>query len=267
MKIEHNTIYNMDCFKGMKHIPNNSIDLVLTDPPYKKTQNPYDKKPIDISLFWKETKRILKKRGCIISTAVQPFTTDLISSNRSMFKYDLVWVKNRGTDFLNANSKPINSHESVLVFNELGEHENILIFYSLLPSYNPQKTKGKPYKKIKAKSTLYKNYNPHTRVPTASEDGSRFPTTVLYFARVENNLHPNQKPLKLFEWLIKSYSNKGDLVLDPFLGVGTTALACLRLQRNFIAFELEKEYSDIAKERIKPFTAEQKRLEQFKELS
>lgn len=237
----------MDCFEGMKPIPDHSIDLILTDPPYDKTQNKWDY-AIDIELFWKNCIRVLKKRGCIVLTTVQPFTSKLIFSNPSMFRYELIWEKNRGSDFLNANVKPINAHE------------NILIFYNKSPAYNPQRTQSQPYKKVKPKSKTFRNYNPHTRVPTESKDGSRFPTSVIKFARVENNVHPTQKPLKLFEWLIKTYSNEGDLILDPYLGSGTTAVACLRLQRNFIAFELERNYCKIAEERIRPFTAEQKRL-------
>lgn len=242
----------MDCYEGMKHIPDKSIDLVLTDPNYDKTQNDWDT-PINIELFWKETKRVLKERGCIILTAVQPFTSDMIVSNRSMFRYDLVWEKNRGTDFLNAQKKPINVHES------------ILIFYSSFPSYTPQKTQSKPYKSWNKKESVAKqtNYGKMRTNVSESKDGKRYPLSVLYFKKVERAIHPTQKPLKLFEWLINSYSNESDVVLDPFLGSGTTALACLRLQRDFIAFELKEKYCKIAESRIKLFREEQKRLDSF----
>ena len=137
--------------------------------------------------------------------------------------------------------------------------------YNALPTFNPQRLQSKPYKKVRPKSETFRNYGKHIRVPTESKDGSRCPISVLPFSRVENGVHPTQKPLELFEWLIKTYTNEGDLVLDPFLGSGTTALACLRLQRNFIAFELEEKYFKIANERIKPFNLEQKRLEEFLE--
>jgi len=250
MEIKLNTIYNIDCFEGLKFIEDKSIDMILTDPPYNKIQSSWEY-DLDLTLFWKEIKRIIKPSGAIVLTCAQPFTSKLVSSNLSMFRYELVWVKNRGTDFLNVNKKPLQAHE------------NILVFYKKLCTYNPQKTQKNPYVKKSAKKESSDHHNPIKRTPIINRDGKRFPLSILYFNKVERGIHPTQKPLGLFEWLIKTYTNKGDLVLDPFLGSGTTALACLRLQRNFIAFEREEKYCLLAEERIKPFRKEQKRLDKL----
>lgn len=232
-----NIVYNEECIQGLKKLPENSINLVLTDPPYNKTnRNEWDK-PIDLKEWWVEIKRVLKENGCIIITASQPFTTDLINSNRNWFRYTLVWDKVNVSNPLNAKIMP-------LVY-----HEDICVFYKNKPTYNPQKTNPENKRKWKqyASSTNFGEVN-------SGKEGfveGKYPRSILVFSNAKRNgLHPTQKPIELFKWLIKTYSNEGDIVLDTFIGSGTTAVACKELNRNFIGFEVNKKYCDITNERL-----------------
>ena len=242
-------VYQEDCIEGMKKIPSNSIDLVLTDPPYGITACEWDK-PIDLKNFWVEIKRVLKENGCVIVTASQPFTTDLINSNREMFKYCLIWVKSRRVGFSIANKQPMRMYE------------NILVFYDKQPIYNPQ-LEEKPKEDIR-----FRKKQPKSKkgVYGIAQDGVKdvfekrtipidknYPSNVLFFKSNCNSktFHPTQKPVELFKYLIKTYSNENQLVLDCFAGSGTTAIACIETNRKYICFENNPQYFKIINNRIK----------------
>lgn len=227
-------LFNDDCLKILPTIADKSIDLVLTDPPYGTTACKWDS-IIPLDKLWIELKRIGKENTAFVFTSSQPFTTTLINSNFNEFRYDLVWCKNQGTGFYNANRMPLRSHE------------DILVFYKKLPVYNPQKTDGKPYKQKRGSaSDVYRGKDLYI----TESDGKRFPLSWNLFKKDKEKLHPTQKPIALMEYLIKTYTNENDTVLDFTMGSGTTGIACKNLNRNFIGIELNKQYFDIAKERI-----------------
>jgi site-specific DNA-methyltransferase (adenine-specific) len=246
MNILTNSIQLIDCSLGYKQISDASIDLILTDPPYGVTACPWDKKP-DINQMWAEFNRIIKPNGAIVITATQPFATDVINANRKFFRYDLVWVKNTAVGFLNANRMP------------LRQHELILVFYKKLPQYHPQKVPGKRYvhKSSGRMSSVYNQV-----CVSSGESSERYPTSVLHFSKDTGpgKKHPTQKPKALFEWVIKSYSEKDCVVFDPYMGSGTTAVAAIATGRNYIGFEKEPEYYDLALHRIQTERKAQKDL-------
>jgi len=216
-----------------------SVDMILCDLPYGVTANKWDC-VISLDKLWEHYSRIIKDKGVIVLTAIQPFTCVLVMSNLADFKYELVWKKHKGTDFFRVKQKPMRIHE------------NILIFCKSQPTYNPQFSKGEPYKSI-INARNSPNYSIKRLGKSESVDGRRYPTTVLEFRHDSylKQLHPTQKPVALFEYLIKTYTNEGDLVLDNCIGSGTTAIACQNTKRNFIGFENNREYFDIACKRIK----------------
>jgi site-specific DNA-methyltransferase (adenine-specific) len=228
-------IYNEDCLQKMKDISANSIDMILCDLPYGCTKNKWDI-IIPFEDLWKEYSRIIKQNGAVVLFGSQPFTSQLVMSNMKMFRYCLVWEKNKFSDFLNAKRKPMKTNE------------DICVFYKKLPTYNPQFTYGDPYKRWNTQEAVDKqtNYGGHKQNVAESKDGRRYPTTVLKFNRVERPKHPTQKPVDLLEWLIKTYTNEGECVLDNCMGVGSTGIACKNTSRSFIGIELEKEYFDTA---------------------
>ena len=228
-----NTIYNEECIDGMKRISDGSVDMILCDLPYGTTRNKWDT-VIPLELLWEQYERVIKDNGAIVLTAQTPFDKVLGSSNIKNLKYEWIWQKPNGTGHLNAKKMPLKNHE------------NILVFYNKLPTYNPQFTKGKPYKSKSGKPSS--NYGEQTTVLTEN-DGKRYPLSVQAFNK-ETGLHPTQKPVDLFEYLIKTYTNEGEVVLDNCMGSGTTAIACLNTNRNFIGFELDKEYYDKSIDRI-----------------
>lgn len=221
-----------DCLEVMKTLSNLSVDLILCDLPYGITQNKWDSE-ISLPSLWSSYTRLC--RGAIVLTAAQPFTSRLVMSKPELFKYSWIWRKEAGTGLLNAKKQPLRNHEDVLVF------------YSKQPTYNPQFWQGKPYKCKKGGETS--NYNPSGTVITES-DGRRYPLTVLDFPRDRNKIHPTQKPVALMEYLIKTYTNEGDIVLDNCMGSGTTGLACANLGREFIGIELDPKYFQISQERL-----------------
>jgi len=236
--LELDKIYNMDCMEGMKQLDDNSIDMILCDPPYGITQCKWDK-PLDLDLLWKQYKRVIKN-GIIIFTACHPYVTDLINSNRRWFKYEWIWYKNLRTGFLNAYKQPIKAHE------------NILVFYNGNCKYNPQKVlrTTKLAGNIKHHSTEHYGDDIFIR---KKQSNFIFPHDVLEIDCIhgtDKKYHPSQKPLKLFEYLIKTYSDEGNIILDNCIGSGTTAVACKRLNRHFIGFEINKEYYDISLQRL-----------------
>jgi len=227
-----------DCLEAMKGIPSGTVDMVLADPPYGTTQCKWDS-VIDLKLMWQELKRIIKPRGVIILTAAQPFTSVLTCSNLKMFKYDLVWEKPNATGFLNAKKMPLRAHESALVF------------YNKLPTYNPQMTYGHERKKTKRKTVNSECYGKAFNL-TEYDSTSRYPRSVQKFSsdKQKGSFHPTQKPVEFMEWLIKSYTNPGDVVLDFCMGSGTTGVAAIRNGRKFVGIERNDEYFDTAKQRI-----------------
>lgn len=234
--LEVNNIYLGDCLEVMKEIPDKTVDMVLCDLPYGTTQNKWDS-VIPLDKLWTEYKRISKANSPIVLTAQTPFDKVLGCSNLQDLKYEWIWEKEAGTGFLNAKKYPLKSHE------------NILIFCAGLHNYNPQMESGKPY--TCKKGGLTENYNKDSKTDIITvNNGLRYPKTVLKFSRDKNKLHPTQKPLALFEYLIKTYTNEGDLVLDNCIGSGTTCLAAKNLNRRFLGIEKEEKYFKIAKERL-----------------
>ena len=235
------TIIEGDCLEIMPSIPDKSIDMILCDLPYGTTACKWDQ-VIPFEPLWKEYKRLIKDHGAIVLTASQPFTSLLITSNLEMFHYCLVWDKIRAAGFLNANRMPMKSHE------------DICVFYQTQPTYNPQKYKDRPYDKTKYNgSKLDPNVLGAYTSNSKKNDGDRFPKSVLIFSqnwKRQDQLHPTQKPVALFEYLIKTYTNEGDLVLDNCIGSGTTAIAALNTRRHFIGIEKEAKYCEIARKRI-----------------
>ena len=228
-----------DCLQEMKNIEDKSVDLLLVDLPYGTTQCKWDS-IIDLESLWKEYNRVCKKNAAMIFTAAQPFTSALIMSNPKNFKYTWVWEKSKATGYLNAKKMPMRAHEDVC------------IFYRKPPVYNPQMTKGDPYNKGKAHRPT-DVYGSQKSVLVKNDTGLRYPRTVQYFKTAESEgkvMHPTQKPLALFEYLIKTYSNEGDLVLNSCMGVGTTPVACINTNRGYIGIELDEEYFAKAEKRV-----------------
>lgn len=237
------SLFNEDCRETIKRIPDGSVDLMLTDTPYGTTQCEWDAAP-NFDEMWPEWERILKPNGAFVFFGSQPFTTHLIMSRIGFFKYELIWEKTMPNGFLDAAKKPLKSHE------------NILVFYRQQPTYNPQKTIGKAYKKIRKASEKYEGYNDY--IPSDSfNDGDRYPTSVITYSNGNNrhdtghSIHPTQKPLELIRWLLLTYSNKGETIFDGYSGSGTTTAACLIEGRKFIGSELNEEYFKKSVERLR----------------
>lgn len=229
----------MDCLEGMKLIPDGSIDMILCDLPYGTTSCKWDT-VIPFEPLWEQYERIIKPRGAMVFTAAQPFTTSLIYSNKKLFRYCWYWIKNQVTGFPFAKIQPLRCVEDVVVF------------YKQTPTYNaqglvrleqPLKVPGK-----KLEESVY-------RVNSLNKDTETFytnyPRQTLYIKCQREGLHPTQKPVALFEYLIKTYTNPGEIVLDNCIGSGTTAVACINTGRRFIGFEKDEGYYKIANQRIK----------------
>lgn len=313
-------LFQGDCLEIMKNIPDKSVDMVLCDLPYGTTACKWDTL-IDLNMLWKHYKRVLTPKGNIILFASQPFTTTLISSNLSWFKYSWVWEKESGSNFLSVNYMPLKIHEDILVFsrsNDIGTNEELREYFynekikggfsnkqinemlgystkgsgmaghyfkkdkeqfsipkeqdylklqetgyfplpysqvvdmynsaSNTPTYNPQKSKGKPYSIKQGRGSEV--YNNKDNAVVTNNNGDRFPTSILKFNRDKERFHPTQKPVDLLEYLIKTYTNENEVVLDNCMGSGSTGVACKNLNRKFIGIELNEEYFNIAKERI-----------------
>jgi site-specific DNA-methyltransferase (adenine-specific) len=233
-----------DCLELMKDIPNGSIDMILCDLPYGMTSNKWDCE-IDLTEIWKQYKRVIKPNGVIALTAVQPFTSKLVSSNFEMFRHEWIWNKDRGSNFANTVREPMKEHESVLIFSN-GKW-----------TYNKQMEERKGSGLARAKQKFHwkpksENYRVMEEKKADSISDLRVPSSVQFF-KCERGLHPTQKPIELFEYLIKTYTNEGDLVLDNTAGSGTTAIACLNTNRQFIVMEKEQKYYDIILKRVGDF--------------
>lgn len=252
MKILENKnfeLYHGDCLEVMKNISDGSIDMILCDLPYgqlnKNNPNAKWDSQIDFKLLWKEYDRIIKGNGAIVLFANGMFTADLINSNRKMWRYNLIWDKVAKTGFLNSKKMP------------LRQHEDICVFYKTLPTYNPQMTKCEPHKRNHTKGNMKnptKNqcYGNFVEVPTVISD-EKYPTSIISIPKEHCNgkfYHPTQKPVKLLEWLIKTYTNENEVILDNTMGSGSTGVAAIKNNRKFIGIELETQYFEIAQKRI-----------------
>lgn len=229
-----------DCLERMKEIPDGSVDLILTDPPFGTTQNRWDS-IIDLDCMWKEIKRVRKPRSATLLFAQTPFDKVLGVSNITEMRYEWIWEKTTATGHLNSKKMPMKAHE------------NILVFYDKLPNYYPQKTLGhKPANSYTKHQSDGSNYGKTKSGISGGGQTDRFPRSIQIFATDKQKvaLHPTQKPVALMEYLIKTYTNEGETVLDFTMGSGTTGVACKNLNRNFIGIELDQGYFDIAKNRI-----------------
>ena len=232
-----------DCLELMRYIPDKSIDMILCDLPYGKTRHEKDVR-LPFERLWFIYKRIIKDNGCIALFGQGSFYVDLVNSNPRMFRYDLVWDKCLTSGFLNAKKMP------------LRQHEQIAVFYKKLPTYNPQFSKGKPLHSRgtahKSKEAKNQNYGKYMAVDGCAGSTDKYPTSILQFAKPHPSvaLHRTEKPVDLLEYLVKTYTNEGDTVLDNCMGSGSTGVACVNTNRNFIGIELDDNYFDVAKERL-----------------
>ena len=248
--IELNKIYNEDCLEGMKRIPDGSVDCVICDLPYgvlnKQSEGGGWDSVIPLDLLWEQYRRITKPTAAIVLFGQGMFTSDLMQSNRKMWRYNLIWDKMRATGFLNCARMP------------LRQHEDICVFYEKLPTYNPQKYEVPDWAKTHTRgrgasntNRCYGNFDLHQQFDITNE---KWPRSIIEISKKTNEAdawHPTQKPVALIQYIIRTCSNEGDTILDNCMGSGTTAIAAIREKRNFIGFELNKEYYDKACNRIK----------------
>ena len=244
------TLLQGNCLELMKDIEDQSIDMILCDLPFGTTACKWDS-VIPFEPLWEQYKRIVKQNSAIVLFGSQPFTSLLVGSNLKMFKYEWVWEKSRGSNFVHCHYQPLKTHENVIVFSLGGAGQG-----SKNPmSYFPQMKKGKPYNK----GIGHKNYDHlsggNTQRKTRSlsnKTGDRFPRSVVYSSSdcPERGLHPTQKPVSLLEYLIKTYTLENNVVLDNCMGSGSTGVACINTNRQFIGIEQDKKYFDVAKKRI-----------------
>ena len=244
--IELNKIYNEDCLQGMKKIPDGSVDMILCDLPYGTTACAWDE-IIPFKPLWEQYERVIKDNGAIVLTASQPFTSALTMSNPNLFKYEWIWEKNRTVGFLNAKNAPLKKHESVLVFSK----GTIANGSKRRMNYFPQGLKviNKVKNSVKQNNDTVVGSRPSRNKPYIAKH-SGYPNSILNFNNESKQLHPTQKPVALFEYLIKTYTNEGDTVLDTCAGSFTTAVACDNTNRNWICMEKEEEYCNIGLTRI-----------------
>jgi site-specific DNA-methyltransferase (adenine-specific) len=250
--LELNHLYNMDCLEGMKLIDDKSIDMILCDLPYGTTKCKWDV-VIPFKPLWEQYERVIKDNGAIVLFGKEPFSSQLRVSNLDMYRYDWIWVKDTKSNFMQANHQPLNNIELISVF---GKGYVRSIKDKVMMTYNPQFTEGKEYKLPKVSKTtdlfgenhkngVYKHYDRDT--------SKRYPYNIIQFNMDKPKVHPTQKPVALFEYLIKTYTNEGETVLDNCIGSGTTAVACIKTNRKYIGFELSEEYCKIAEKRISEF--------------
>ena len=240
-----------DCIEMMDIISDGNVDMVLCDLPYGTTHNKWDA-VIPFAGLWRQYDRVTKKSAPVVLFSQGLFYADLVESNRENFRYDLVWDKSLKTGFLNANVMPLRSHEQIAVF------------YRSKPVYNPQKEKGNPNHgkgtAVFGKDPVNNNYGNYKPVDSGTEDDMKYPGSILCFRKPHPSVaeHPTQKPVSLLEYLIMTYTNEGDTVLDNTMGSGSTGVACVNTNRNFIGIEKDKKYFDIAERRINDAISENK---------
>ena len=248
--MEKNKLYHGDCFSLMQNIHDKSIDLILSDPPYaclnKSNKDARWDKEIDLQELWKQYERIIKDNGAILLFGQGLFAGKLIMSNPRSYKFDIVWNKVRKTGFLNAKKIPMR------------QHEQIFVFYKKLPTYNPQMVKCEPHQRNHSRGSgthkeTNRNYGKYGKAEDIVTD-KKYPSSIITFAKghgKEDWLHPTAKPIELLRYLIRTYSNEGDLVLDNFAGSGSTCVAAIKENRKFIGMEIEDHFFEVADERIK----------------
>ena len=225
-----------DCLELMKDIPDKSIDMILADLPYGTTACKWDS-IIPFEPLWEQYKRIIKDNGAIVLTGNEPFSSHLRLSNLKNYRYDWKWDKVRGSNFATVKIRPFNSFE------------DIMVFYKKQPTYNPQMWEGKPYEQKQGYVGEAKQTGLKRKAVVTKSDGKRYPLSIIRFSK-ESGLHPTQKPVALFEYLIKTYTNEGETVLDNCAGSFTTAVACDNTNRNWICIEKEEKYCNIGLTRI-----------------
>ena len=243
-------IYNEDCISGMKRLAAGSVDAIICDPPFGTTDSDFDVR-LPLDEMWFEFNRVTKQNAAIVLFAQLPFAVDLINANRKMFRYEWIWSKSKACGFLNANKMPLRSHE------------NILVFYRSLPTYNPQWREGKAYSRAHAdrEAGVYRAAKGKL---TVNDGAHYYPRDVLEFnsiagnSKTEPRYHPTQKPVALMEYLVNTYTNRWEIVLDATMGSGSTGVACMRTGRKFIGFEKETQFFDAAKLRMDMALAERK---------
>lgn len=238
-ELELNRIHQMECIEGMKLIPDGSIDMILCDLPYGTTQCSWDT-IIPLDLLWEQYERVIKENGAIVLFGSQPFTSSLIMSNPKIFKYCWYWDKVRGVGHLNAKKQPMKSVEEICVF------------YKKQCTYNPQMRDRESPRKSKNRNTqeVYGKTQDHFEGEVLDK---KYPVTLVQYSKSNQKdftLHPTQKPIELCEYLIKTYSNENEIILDNCMGSGTTAIASINLNRKWIGFELEPKYVEISNKRI-----------------
>jgi site-specific DNA-methyltransferase (adenine-specific) len=222
-----------DCLEMMQLLPDNSIDMILCDLPYGTTRNKWDS-TIDLSALWAEYRRICN--GAIVLTAQTPFDKVLGASNIGMLRYEWIWQKTKATGHLNANLQPMKNHE------------NVLVFYKDFPTYNPQGLVRKAVPTIRKGGNNGTNYGKSDK--DAIQEFENYPRSILHIPSEGKTVHPTQKPVALMEYLIRTYTNPGDNVLDNCMGSGTTGVACAQSGRTFVGIERDPDYFKIAKERV-----------------
>ena len=239
---KHTKIYNGDCLEVMKSIQDKSIDAIITDPPYGTTACKWDS-VIDFDLMWEQLNRIIKDNGAIVLFGSEPFSSYLRMSNIKNYKYDWIWEKNRGSNFVLVKYQPMKEHEIVSVFSNKT--------HKYYPIKQERKGKGLERTKhlVKYDNKSEHNYISNKKITVNKLSELRYPSSVQKF-KTEVGKHPTQKPVALMEYLIKTYTNEKETVLDFTMGSGTTGVACCNLNRNFIGIELDKEYFKIAEQRI-----------------
>lgn len=244
-------IFNEDCISGMSKLETGSVDAIICDPPFGSTDSSFDVR-LPMEGMWREFNRVAKENAAIVLFSQLPFAVDLINANRKMFRYEWVWLKTRACGFLNANRMPLRAHE------------NILIFYRKLPTYNPQFHKGKAYERVQ-KEELRNNRSVYQgrKQSVTKNDGEHYhPLDVIKFAppmsnsKTEPRFHPTQKPVDLMEFLVKTYTNEFETVLDATMGSGSTGVACMNSRRRFIGFETDKQFFDVSRQRLDRAIAE-----------
>ena len=256
-----------DCLELMKDIPDGSIDMILADLPYGTTNNAWDT-IIPFEPLWEEYERVIKDNGVIVLTASQPFTSKLVSSKLEWFKHEWIWEKQRASNFMRANHEPLKYHENILVFSkgtlDINPQKYKVLEIDEIMNMTKKEVesmmKSKDYdrfgkvdrrKTVRNQDENKKHLGSEIKRVRNADDGFRNPKSVLKInSKLYGNVHPTQKPVPLFEYLIKTYTNEGDIVLDNVMGSGTTGVACKNLNRNFIGIELDETYFNIAKERI-----------------
>lgn len=230
-------LYHGDCLEVMRKLPDKSVDMILCDLPYGITRCAWDN-VIQFDALWDQYKRVIKDNGAILLFGSEPFSSRLRMSNPRMYRYDWIWRKSTASGHLNANRMPLNNHETISVF------------YKHLPTYHPQMGTGGQYRRFKKnpKSNLYGQERSYINI----NNGTRYPVSVIDFSAPNNKdrLHPTQKPVELLEYLIKTYTDPGDVVLDNCMGSGSTGVACVRTGREFVGIEMDPGYFETARERI-----------------